>query len=135
MNNRPRVSVAVIIIKQNKVLIGKRKRVGTGKGMWGFPGGHLEFYETFEDCAIREVMEETGLKIQNIQFGAITNDHFEKDRKHYITLFFTADYISGVPKVLEPEKSERWEWFSWNNLPSPLFLPIKNLLKQQYDPF
>jgi 8-oxo-dGTP diphosphatase len=36
---------------------------------------------------------------------------------------------------MEPEKLEKWEWFKWENLPSPLFLPIKNLKKQNFYPF
>ena len=35
---------------------------------------------------------------------------------------------------MEPEKCEKWEWFEWNNLPEPLFLPIQNLLKQKFNP-
>jgi 8-oxo-dGTP diphosphatase len=36
---------------------------------------------------------------------------------------------------MEPEKCEGWEWFEWDQLPRPLFLPIENLLKQSFDPF
>lgn len=46
-----------------------------------------------------------------------------------------ADYDSGEVKIMEPEKCEQWEWFDWNNLPKPLFLPAQNLLKQKYNPF
>ena len=46
-----------------------------------------------------------------------------------------AGYQSGELTVCEPEKCEQWDWFYWNNLPQPLFLPIKNLLKQNFSPF
>lgn len=134
MDNRPKVGIGVIVIKNNKVLLGKRKNAH-GEGSWSFPGGHLEFNENIEDCAVRETFEESGLRIKNIRLGTFTNDIFEKEGKHYITLFILVDHDSGEPKVMEPEKCERWEWFEWDKLPQPLFLPIQNLLKQNFNPF
>ncbi len=133
MKERPKVGVGVIIIKDNKVLLGIRKNAH-GQGEWCFPGGHLEMGETPEQCAVRETREETGLEIKNLRRGPYTNDIFSKEN-HFITLFIIADYDSGVPDVKEPDKCEKWEWFSWNELPEPLFLPIKNLLKNGYNPF
>ncbi len=118
------------MVKDKKVLLGKRKNVPIGKGTWGFPGGHLEENESFENCAEREVAEETGMKVKNLRFLTATNDIFTKEKKHYITLFLRAEHVSGSPKVLEPDKCEKWRWFEWKKLPSPLFLPVKNFLKQ-----
>lgn len=133
-NKRPLIGVSVIIKKGNKVLIGKRKNI-RASGTWGFPGGHLEFRESFEKCIKREVMEEAGIKIKNIKFQTLTNDIHPKEKTHYVTLFFISDYDSGKVRNMEPEKCEGWEWVLWNNLPHPLFLPIENLLKQEYNPF
>ncbi len=130
--NRPFVGVAVIIKKNEKVLLGKRKNAH-GAGTWALPGGHLEFNETIENCAEREVYEETGLYIKNIRYGAYTNDIFTEEQKHYITLFVTAEYSHGDCKVKEPHKCEQWEWFPWNDLPKPRFLPLENLLKQGFN--
>lgn len=136
MKNRPKVGIGVFIIKDNKVLFGKRKN-SHGEGAWCFPGGHLEFNESWEECAKRETLEETDLIIKNIRFGAVTNDIFKKENKHYITIFIIADYASGELKIMEPDKWETWEWFEWDEakLPSPLFIPQQNLLKQKYSPF
>ncbi len=134
MDERPKVGVGVIVIKDNKVLLGKRKNAH-GDCAWSFPGGHLEFGEKVNDCAVRETLEETGIKIKNLRIGPYTNDVFEKEKKHYITLFVVADYDSGEVQVMEPDKWETWEWFSWDLLPIPLFLPIQNLLKQEFNPF
>lgn len=133
MKNRPKVGVAAIIVKNGKVLLGKRK-VRMGKGDWAFPGGHLEFNEAIEDAVKREVREETDLSVSHITFQAVTNDIREVEKTHYITLFFTAKYTSGKVKNMEPHKCENWEWFEWDKLPNPLFLPIKNLLKQNFRP-
>jgi len=134
MDNRPKVGVSVIIIKNSKVLLGKRKNAH-GEGSWSFPGGHLEFNEQVEDCAKREIIEETGIQIKNIRMSTFTNDIFKKEGKHYITLFVLSNYDSGEVKVMEPEKCEKWGWFEWDKLPQPLFIPIQNLLKQNYNPF
>jgi len=134
--NRPKVGVGVCIMKDRKILFGKRKNAH-GEGCWCFPGGHLELNESWEECAIRETMEETGIKIKNLRFATATNDIFEKEGKHYITIFIVADYDSGKVKVLEPDKCEKWDWFEWNEetLPRPLFVPQQNLLKQNFNPF
>ena len=134
MEDRPMIGIGVIVIKNNKVLLGKRKN-SHGEGTWCFPGGHLEFNEEIEECGKREVLEETGIKIKNIKLGPFTNDIFKKEGKHYVTLFLISDYDSGKVRVMEPDKFEKWEWFEWGKLPKPLFLPIQNLLKQKFNPF
>ncbi len=131
---KPGVGVAVIVRKDNKVLLGKRKS-SHGAGTWHFPGGKLDFYEELEDCAKREVEEETGIKIKNIKFVTITNDMFKSEDLHYVTIFMVCDHESGEPTIKEPEKCKVWGWFEWNKLPKPLFLPIINLQKQNYNPF
>ncbi len=132
--NRPKVGLAAIIIKDEKVLLGKRKNAH-GSGSWCFPGGHLEFGESWEDCARRETMEETGIDIKNIRFATATNDIFSTEEKHYITIVMLADYDFGEVKIMEPEKCEHWTWFAWDELPAPLFIPTQNLLKANYNPF
>lgn len=130
---RPKVGVAVIIIKDGKVLQGKRKG-SHGEGSWACPGGHLDFNESIEECAKREVLEEVGIKIKNIKKFTYTNDIFLQEGKHYITCWVKADYDSGEVKNLEPDRCEKWEWFEWDKLPEPLFLPEQNLLKDGINP-
>ncbi len=130
----PKVGVGAIIKKGNKILLGKR--MGShGAGTWALPGGHLEFGETSFTCAKREIAEEIGIKIKNLKIGTFTEDYFKKEDKHYVTIYVIADYASGVVKVLEPEKCERFDWFSWDKLPSPLFIPLKNLKQTKFNPF
>ncbi len=130
---RPKVGVGVIVIKDNKVLLGKRKGAH-GEGSWAFPGGHLEFNESLEDCAKREVAEETGITIKNIRKFTYTNDIFPQEGKHYITCYVLADYDSGEVKIMEPNKCEKWDWFEWNKFPEPVFIPLKNLLLDHINP-
>lgn len=133
MEERPKIGVGVIVVKDRKVLLGKRKG-SHGSETWNFPGGHLEMNEEVEDCAAREVMEEAGIKIKNIRKAAFTNDIFAKEGKHYVTLYVIADYDSGTVRVMEPEKCSGWDWYDWDKMPKPLFIPMENLLKQGYKP-
>lgn len=121
-NPQPRVGVMVIVEKEDKILLGKRKG-STGSGSYSPPGGHLEFKETAEACAIRELAEETGLRALNLQLGPWTQDVIT-EKNHYISLFVIVTEFEGEPELLEPDKCEGWNWHSWNELPSPLFLPL-----------
>ncbi len=133
MNKRPKVGVGVCVVKGGKVLLGQRLNAH-GEGSWCFPGGHLEFGESWENCAIREVFEETGLAIKNIRFVTCTNDIFSREDKHYITIYMQADWKVGKPQVLEPDKMIKWQWFDWDKLPSPLFIPMQHLVETGFRP-
>jgi len=123
----PRVGVAAIILRNGRVLVGLRN--GThDTGTWGLPGGYLEFGETPETCVAREVLEETGLRVTATQRASYTNNLFVEEGKHTITLFLVVQVAAGEPRCCEPEKCAAWEWHSWNKLPSPLFLPLQQLV-------
>jgi 8-oxo-dGTP diphosphatase len=96
-----------MVLKNGKVLIGKRKGAH-GAGEWAWPGGHLEYMESFEDCARREVMEETGIEIHNIRFLRLMNLK-EYAPKHYVDIGLVAEWLSGEPKVTEPDNVEGWD--------------------------
>ena len=68
IRERPKVGVGVIVLSNGRVLFGKRKGAH-GTGCWATPGGHLEFGETVEECAKRELLEETGLKATSVVMG------------------------------------------------------------------
>ncbi|HHB1595682.1 TPA: NUDIX hydrolase [Vibrio campbellii] len=129
MNKQVRVGVATIILRDGAILLGER--VGShGANTWATPGGHLELGESIEDCAKREVREKTGLIVDSIEKFTFTNDIFEKEGKHYVTLFVVASSASGEPQVTEPDKCKQWKWCRLDDLPEPLFLPLINLLKE-----
>lgn len=113
-----RVGLGVMIFKDGKVLIGKRKG-SFAAGEYGFPGGHLEHMEGFEECAHRETEEEAGIKIKNVRFQLLGNVKDYAPR-HYVQIGLIADWESGEPRVMEPDKCEDWNWYDMNNLPSPL---------------
>jgi len=99
--------------------LGKRKG-SHGEGEYAFPGGHLEYMESFEDCARRETKEECGIEIMNVRFQVLGNV-IQYAPKHYVHIGLIADWKSGDPEVREPEKSESWDWYDLGKLPSPMF--------------
>lgn len=131
MNMIPRVGVGVIIINDNEILVGKRKGYH-GNGTWAPPGGNLGFGESVTECAIRETAEECGVNIKNVRFATFTEDLFIEAEKHYITFWMIGDYESGVPEVLEPDLCEKWEWYEWDKIPTPMFIPLQNLIQQGF---
>lgn len=119
---RPSVGLGVYILNsKGEVLPGKRKSV-LGKGEYAPPGGHLEFGETFEEGCKKEVKEETDLDIDTVELFNVENNlyYVKTNNKHYVSLSFRTKYFEGEPKVMEPEKCESWNWFSLDDLPSPL---------------
>ena len=119
----PRVGVAALVERKGKILLGKRKGAH-GAAMWGAPGGHLEFGETAEECAKRELLEETGLKATSCSLCSWVENVMENGKKHYITLFVKISAFEGGVELLEPDKCEGWRWFSLDALPEPLFPPV-----------
>ena len=114
-----KVGVGVMILKDGKMLL-TRRRGSHGAGEYSFPGGHLEYMESFEDCAIREVKEECGLQIKNLRFLFLSNVA-KYAPKHYVHIGMVADWRAGEPQTLEPNKAGAWDWYSLDNLPEPLF--------------
>lgn len=132
IEQKPRVGIGVMVVKDGKVLLGKR-REGYGHGTWSFPGGHLEFGESWEDCARREVREEAGIEIDHLTFATAVNDYLPEQQNHYVTLYLVANYQSGEATADDQEIGD-WDWFEWGRLPRPLFPPVENLLKGGFYP-
>lgn len=125
MPDQVRVGVGAFILSSSSssstqnptFLIGKR--LGShGAGTYALPGGHLEFGESPEECASREILEETGLQVKNLRFLTATNDVLREDRKHYVTMFVVCERVSEEQeaRVMEVDKCEGWEWISWEEL-------------------
>ena len=132
--NVPRVGVGVFVWKDGKFLMGQR--IGKhGQGSWSVPGGWLEHRESFEDCAKREIAEETGMEITNVRFMALTNNIFEDEDVHSLTVWLESDWVSGEPTILEPDKFIKQDWHTFKDLPEPLFMPWVPLRQVRPDLF
>jgi len=126
-HERPKVGIGVIILRDGKVLLGKRI-ASHGAGTWSLPGGHLEYGESFEETAHREVEEETGLT--DIRIDGLVSLYNERDYgKHYVNLGMLAVWISGEPSAKEPESCAEWVWTDPALLPEPMFEASKVAIK------
>lgn len=133
MSEKPQVGIAIIITRDDKVLLMKRKGPH-GPGTWSTPGGHLDYGETPEQCAAREAKEEVGVNVTDIRFRSISNDVFEAEGKHYITIWMDGK-TTDEPTIASEEEVAELGWYSWNALPQPLFLSLENLVtKNTYPP-
>lgn len=130
----------VMLLKDGKVLLGKRHDDAEkadsslhGEGTWTMPGGKLHFGENFEDGAYREVLEETGIKVDknNLRLISLTNDIVSD--AHFVTAGFLCYYFDGEPQVMEPDEITEWQWFSFDKLPAKIFSCSEKVLNNYKD--
>jgi 8-oxo-dGTP diphosphatase len=126
---KPKVGVGIIVVRDGKIMLTRRKG-SHGTGEYAGGGGHLELLESFEECVLRELAEEAGpqLKVKNLRFLCVTNVTTYAP-KHYIDIGMTAEWESGEPLLMEPDKAEGWDWYDIDDLPSPLFSMMENYIK------
>ena len=131
---RVNAAVAVVVTNAQRVLFGRR-RLANGEFEWQLPGGWIETGESPQQAARREVVEETGLRLQDLRFVSVTNNVFSS-HKHSISLVFEAECSDeGELITREYEKCYAWEWRRWDELNDQLFLPLRLLRQSGYRPF
>ena len=118
---RPANTVDIIIIQNNKVLLIKRGHPPY-KGQWALPGGFMDMNETPEQSAIRELEEETDVKVKELKqfktYGAIDRD----PRHRTISTVYYTEFDNKI--ILSPKAGDdaaETEWFSLDNLPELAF--------------
>ncbi len=131
----------IIINNEGKVLLGRRHpdpdkadSAFRSAGEWSLPGGKLDWGESFEEGAIREVKEETDLDITDPEVISVHN--CKNEYAHFMTVGLLANSYKGEPKVMEPDEMTEWQWFKLDNLPQPRYFPslmvIENYLKKKF---
>ena len=119
---RPAVTADCVVIANEKVprVLLVQRGIEPYKDRWAFPGGFMNMDETTEECAIRELMEETGLKVEELhQIGAYSK--VDRDpRGRTITVAYLA-IIDSPLEVKGQDDAERAEWFPIDKLPKLAF--------------
>lgn len=133
---RPKVGIGAMILNQGRVLLGKRHTDPNmadsdlhGEGTWTMPGGKLDFKETLTDGIYREILEETGIKINKESLKVISvADEIVHDN-HYVTIGFLCEDFEGEPQVMEPDEITEWKWYNLDSLPEKVYLPSAKVIK------
>lgn len=109
-----KVLTLCIIVKDNKVLLGMKKR-GFGAGKWNGFGGKLKEGETIHQAAIREVKEEVNLDVKNIEERGVIDFYFQQENKniHNVHIFACNEFEGEVEETEEMKP----EWFDIDKLP------------------
>lgn len=114
----PLLAVDAIIIKDDKILLVKRKKEPFA-GYFALPGGFVHYGEETEEAVIREVKEETGLRVEPIKVFNVYSNPQRDPRGHIISICYLAQFIKGRPQPQVGEIADV-SWYDLLNLPTPL---------------
>jgi 8-oxo-dGTP diphosphatase len=124
-NRIVQVGVQTIYKRNGLVLLGRRRKV-IGDKTWALPGGRLEVGETILQCAVRELKEETGLMANSLKLSYVCDPVAASN--FYLQLGVDVLSATGELKNCEPDFCDALDFFSLDNLPSPLFAPSQLIL-------
>jgi 8-oxo-dGTP diphosphatase len=117
-NHQENIGCAVIVKNnQGQVLLGKRKNAYRSS-LYGFPGGRIDKDEKALAASKRELLEETGLKANNLKYVGVVKEW--QDSYNFIHFIYLCTEWKGDLKLMEPDKCEDWEWFSLDSLPQDI---------------
>jgi 8-oxo-dGTP diphosphatase len=102
-----------VLIENGKVLLIKRGR-DPFKGHWATPGGRIEDNESAEECLVREMEEETGLKVEPVKLIGLYSDP-KRDPRLMIAAAYLIRRVSG--DVRSGDDAAEARWFSLDDLP------------------
>ena len=101
MTDYPRPTAGVVCLRGNEVLLIKRGNPPR-QGQWSLPGGRIEWGETSEAAAMRELVEETGVQARllgliDVVDGIMTSRETGLITRHYIMVDYAALWLAGEP--------------------------------------
>jgi len=118
---RPSVSADVVVVdaQRKQILLIQRLR-DPFAGSWALPGGFMEMDESADECAIRELEEETGLVVQSLkQIGAYSSVNRDPRGRVVTVAFLVVAPDGAIAKAADDAADAKW--FYLNDLPSVAF--------------
>ncbi|MEE9353697.1 MAG: NUDIX hydrolase [Candidatus Thorarchaeota archaeon] len=113
MHRNPALTVDVVVIEGNKILLVKRGQ-SPHQGEWALPGGFVEYGETSEAAAKREVQEETGIAIELSAIMGVYSDPDRDPRGHTVSVVFIGEMVSG--QLQGGDDAADAKWYDINDL-------------------
>ncbi len=95
----PRVAVDVVIVRRGGGVVLVKRRNEPFKGCWAIPGGFVEYGERVEEAAVREALEETGLRVRLTKLVGVYSDPNRDPRGHVISIAYLAEEVGGELKA------------------------------------
>lgn len=104
----PAPTTVVLVEKEHTIMLTKRG-IEPHKGKWSLPGGFVNSNETVEECAIREMKEETDLTIKIVaQLGPAFPDVYSEKQDPTLNFMYVAQVVSGTPKPMDDVAALEW---------------------------
>ncbi len=128
-----KVAVFMILLREVEerleVLLQERQNTGYKDGLFDFSAsGHLKIGESYKQCAVREAAEELGVTIKEEDADfAFLGQGVEEG---YVRIFFITTVWEGEPRIMEPEKCAKLEWFSVDELPEDMIENYRKVLEE-----
>jgi len=107
MHRNPALAVDVVVVEGNKILLVERGRPPQ-QGLWALPGGFVEYGETVEAAAKREVLEETGIVIDLGAILGVYSDPNRDPRSHNVSVVFVGKMVSGQLEGGDDAADAKW---------------------------
>lgn len=119
----------LILVKNEDILLLRRRNTGFCDGEYSFIAGHVEEGESFTSAVIREAVEEAGIIVKEEDLNTAHIMHRKSDDSVRVDVFFIARSWKGELKNREPEKCSDLSWFPMDTLPENTIPYIKNVVK------
>ncbi len=125
-----RAAVYLLLIKDKKVLLLRRRNTGWADGNYGLISGHLDGNETVIEAMVREAHEEAGITIYPHDLQVTHVMHRNAEVGEYVDFFLVAKAWKGNPQNTEPEKCDDMQWFPLDELPKNIISSVKQAIEQ-----
>ncbi|MES0864593.1 NUDIX hydrolase [Ruegeria sp. SCPT10] len=111
MSQTPKIGALAVVLHQGQVLLVQRSKQ-PDRGLWGFPGGHVEWGETVLEAAQRELFEETSVTAEPLHYldnlDLLRRDEAGEVISHYLLVGVACRYQSGEPIAGDDALDARW---------------------------
>jgi 8-oxo-dGTP diphosphatase len=124
----PRVGVGVLLVDQQGCILLTLRDRPPEAGYWSIVGGKLDFLESLEQCAIREALEEVGVKIAIESLLCVTDHLLPNEDQHWVSPAYLARILGGEARNCEPNKTREVRWFPPDSLPPNLTITARNAI-------